>query len=46
MEFIKIKQPTFKEWHKKNFKLDREPLDKEVALEVCKSCNLKTIEIV
>lgn len=23
MEFIKIKQPTFKEWHKKNFKLDR-----------------------
>lgn len=23
MEFIKIKQPTFEEWHKKNFKLDR-----------------------
>lgn len=23
MEFIKIKQPTFEDWHKKNFKLDR-----------------------
>lgn len=27
-------------------KLNREPLDREIALEVCKSCNLKTIEIV
>ncbi len=23
MEFVKIKQPTFEEWHKKNFNLDR-----------------------
>lgn len=23
MEFTKLKQPTFNEWYKKNFKLDR-----------------------